>query len=80
MRSRQQCNFTRTIRFFLINLSHDNLVDFFKINYQLMQKHHYSLDDIEMMMPWEREIYLVLLEEDIKAERDRMQQMQMARK
>lgn len=45
-----------------------------------MQKHHYSLDDIEMMMPWEREIYLVLLEEDIKAERDRMQQMQMARK
>lgn len=45
-----------------------------------MQKHHYSLEDVEMMMPWEREIYLTLLNEDIRAERERMQKMQMSRK
>ena len=32
-----------------------------------MQEHHYSLTELENMMPWEREIYIGLLEEYIKA-------------
>jgi hypothetical protein len=33
-----------------------------------MQYHKYSLTEIENMMPWEREIYLTLLENHIKEE------------
>lgn len=37
-----------------------------------MQHHHYSLLEIEMMIPWEREIYLTLLTEHIKEENERL--------
>ena len=33
-----------------------------------MQHHRYSLNEIEMMMPWEREVYLTMLIEHIKEE------------
>jgi hypothetical protein len=36
-----------------------------------MQYHKYSLGDIEGMMPWEREIYLSLLENHIKEEEEK---------
>jgi len=36
-----------------------------------MQYHKYSLSDIEGMMPWEREIYLALLENHIKEEEEK---------
>ena len=35
-----------------------------------MQHHKYSLHEIEMMMPWEREIYLTMLLEYIKKEEE----------
>ena len=34
-----------------------------------MQYHKYSLTEIENMMPWEREIYLTLLQEYIENEK-----------
>jgi hypothetical protein len=36
-----------------------------------MQYHKYSLTEIENMMPWEREIYLTLLENHIKEEEEK---------
>jgi|TARA_B100001094_G_scaffold125884_1_gene121993 hypothetical protein len=39
-----------------------------------MQHHHYSLSEIENMMPWEREIYLTLLIEHIREENDKAKQ------
>jgi hypothetical protein len=33
-----------------------------------MKSHHYSLTELEMMMPWEREIYITLLIERVKEE------------
>ena len=41
-----------------------------------MQHHHYSLNEIEMMIPWEGEIYLTLLTEHIKEENDRIKDQQ----
>lgn len=41
-----------------------------------MQHHHYSLNEIEMMIPWEREIYLTLLTEHIKEENERIRDQQ----
>ena len=37
----------------------------------MMQHHNYSLSDLELMMPWEREIYLALLHEFIQEENRR---------
>ena len=39
-----------------------------------MQYHKYSLTEIENMMPWEREIYLTLLQEYIEKEKLKQQQ------
>ena len=38
-----------------------------------MQNHKYSLRDIEMMLPWEREIYVSMLVTDIKEQNEEMQ-------
>ena len=38
-----------------------------------MQYHKYSLTELENMMPWEREIYLGLLEQHIKEENEKQE-------
>jgi len=37
----------------------------------LMQHHNYSLKELEDMMPWEREIYIGLLMNHLKEEKER---------
>ena len=54
-------------------LSHEDLETYYRINFALMQYHKYSLSDIENMMPWEREIYLALLENHIREEEEKAQ-------
>tara|TARA_Y100000034_G_scaffold129038_1_gene184709 strand:- start:749 stop:880 length:132 start_codon:yes stop_codon:yes gene_type:complete len=39
-----------------------------------MQHHNYSLQDLENMIPWEREIYVTLLTQYVKEENEKMQQ------
>ena len=39
-----------------------------------MQYHKYSLTEIENIMPWERDIYLTLLQEYIESENLKRQQ------
>ena len=39
----------------------------------MMQHHKYSLTELENMLPWEREIYIGLLEEFIKEENERIE-------
>lgn len=36
-----------------------------------MQNHKYSLSDIDSMIPWEREIYVGMLTQDLKEQADR---------
>lgn len=38
----------------------------------MMQHHKYSLTELDNMIPWEREIYVALLQNHIKEENDRM--------
>ena len=52
-------------------LSHEDLETYYRINFALMQYHKYSLSDIENMIPWEREIYLALLEKHIREEEEK---------
>ena len=58
-------------------MAHTDLASYFKINFALMQHHKYSLTEIENMMPWERDIYVGLLnqyveEENLKAKQANM--------
>lgn len=53
-------------------LSHNSLASYYRTNFILMQHHQYSLSEIESMMPWEREVYINLLTEHLKQEKDRM--------
>tara|TARA_Y100000361_G_scaffold95251_1_gene85227 strand:+ start:122 stop:304 length:183 start_codon:yes stop_codon:yes gene_type:complete len=53
---------------------HEDLVSYYKINFALMQHHKYSLSELENMIPWEREIYLTLLQSYIEEQNLKAQQ------
>ena len=53
-------------------LSHNSLENYFRTNFAMMQHHKYSLSEIENLMPWEREIYLSLLQQFIRDENERI--------
>ena len=55
-------------------MSHIDLESYFKLNFALMQHHKYSLTEIENMMPWERDIYVGLLQAHLEEERLKEQQ------
>ena len=57
-------------------MSHISLESYFKLNFALMQHHKYSLTEIENMMPWERDIYLGLLNQYIEEENLKAKQQQ----
>ena len=42
----------------------------------MMQHHKYSLTELENMVPWERDIYVGLLNEHIREENERLKQQQ----
>jgi hypothetical protein len=58
-------------------MAHIDLESYFKLNFALMQHHKYSLTEIENMMPWERDIYLGLLNQYIEDENLKAQQANM---
>jgi len=49
-------------------MAHEDLESYFKVNFALMQHHKYSLTELENMIPWEREVYLTLLQQYIEEE------------
>ena len=42
----------------------------------MMQHHNYSLEELEEMMPWEREIYMGLLMKFLEEEEQRIKEEQ----
>lgn len=44
-----------------------------------MQHHHYGLTEIEMMMPWEREVYLTMLIQHMSEEEEKAKANQQKR-
>lgn len=55
-------------------MAHEDLASYFKVNFALMQHHKYSLTELENMIPWEREVYLTLLEQYLEEENLKQQQ------
>tara|TARA_B100000927_G_scaffold88280_1_gene71152 strand:+ start:656 stop:832 length:177 start_codon:yes stop_codon:yes gene_type:complete len=58
-------------------MSHISLESYFKLNFAMMQHHKYSLTEIENMMPWERDIYVGLLNQYIEEENLKAKQASM---
>jgi len=48
-------------------------MNYFETNFSLMQHHKYSLTEIEGMVPWERRIYIELLIQHLKEEKELME-------
>jgi len=61
-------------KFFLVALSHDSLANHYKTNFAMMQHHHYSLTELDGMIPWERDIYVSLLMQWIEEENERQKE------
>jgi len=57
-------------------MAYMNLETYFRVNFALMQYHKYSLTEIENMMPWERDIYVGLLQQHLKEEEQKRKQQQ----
>tara|TARA_R100001129_G_C5298397_1_gene241808 strand:- start:84 stop:260 length:177 start_codon:yes stop_codon:yes gene_type:complete len=55
-------------------MAHENLENYYRTNFALMQHHKYSLTELENMIPWEREIYVSLLQQYIEEENLKQQQ------
>ena len=55
-------------------MAHEDLETYYKTNFALMQHHKYSLTELENMIPWERDIYLTLLQQYIEEEKLKAQQ------
>lgn len=51
----------RARKFFRLLICYDDLKNYYKTNFSLMQHHKYSLSELEGMIPWERDIYITLL-------------------
>lgn len=51
---------------------YDDIMNFYKTNFALIQHHKYSLAELENMIPWEKYVYLDLLSDFVrKQEQDR---------
>tara|TARA_X000001382_G_scaffold103953_1_gene78912 strand:+ start:917 stop:1093 length:177 start_codon:yes stop_codon:yes gene_type:complete len=53
---------------------HMDLENYYKINFALLQYHKYSLTEIENLIPWERDIYIGMLQQHLEDEKLKQQQ------
>ena len=67
-------------KFFHLTLSHDDLANYYTLNFQLLHHYNYSLTELESMMPWEREIYTEMLIKYLKDEKEKINIRQRQRK
>lgn len=61
-------------------MGHDNLMNHYRSNFALMHHHKWSLTELESMLPWEKYIYIDLLQDHIKAEEQRIRDLEMQQK
>ena len=57
-----------------MSMAHTSLESYYKVNFALLQHHKWSLSEIEGMLPWEKEIYVSLLQQHIEEENLKNQQ------
>jgi|TARA_B100000953_G_scaffold258961_1_gene223851 hypothetical protein len=53
-------------------LCHDSLANHYQTNFAMIQHHKWSLTELENLIPFERQIYVTLLQQWIKEENERV--------
>lgn len=56
----------------MIILSNETLYNHYTMNFALRQYHGYSLTELDEMVPFERDIYMALLENHLEEEKQRI--------
>jgi len=73
LRERTYTGIRRNSKFFLACLGHESLQNYYRMNFSLMQYHKYSLEELEEMLPFEREIYIHMLVQYLEEEKQRIE-------
>jgi len=55
-------------------MAHISVQMYYELNWNMMFHHHFSLTEIENMLPWEREIYIALITSYLEEENERIKQ------
>jgi len=53
---------------------HDSLANMYQMNFALMQHHNYSLSELDDMIPFERDIYVTLLQNYLEEQEEMAKQ------
>jgi hypothetical protein len=61
-------------------MGHDSLSNHIQTNFSLIQHHKWSLSDINDIMPWEKYIYVDLLNAFLREEEEKVKQRENERK
>ena len=56
-------------------MSHETLDNYYKINFVMTFHHKYSLTELENMLPWERQIYVGLIQNHLQEEKERQRDL-----
>ena len=55
-------------------MAHLSAESYYELTFSLIQYHKYSLTEIENLMPWERDIYVGLLQQHLEEEQLKQRQ------
>lgn len=51
--------------------AHDTIMNYYQMNFALQKYHNYSIQELENMWPFEREIYIILIEQWVQEQKDK---------
>lgn len=55
-------------------MGHDTLQNHYNTNFAMIHHHHWSLTEMENMLPWEKNMYIDLLSQYLKSEEQKAKQ------
>tara|TARA_S200002703_G_scaffold158431_1_gene168767 strand:- start:1650 stop:1838 length:189 start_codon:yes stop_codon:yes gene_type:complete len=53
-------------------MMHNSLMNYYQTNFSLIHHHKWQIEYIENLMPWEKEIYVMMLVDFLEAEQERL--------
>jgi hypothetical protein len=59
-----------------VSMLYSSLENYYRTNFALVQHHKWSLTEIDSLMPWERDLYVIMLTQHLEQERDMQKQNQ----
>lgn len=61
-------------------MGHDKLANYYKTNFGMIEHHHWRLEELENMLPWERYAYIDMLQEYLREEEKKAKQREQENK